>query len=480
MARLGTRPATATGPLRRWTTAALGLAMAAPLLAAPLSLEDAVRVARENSRVAEAARARAEAAGEMRWEGLGYLLPKVDLMEIGIRTEQPGEVFGLMMNRRDDMVGLMGRAFGMTADGSGRLSTTGMDNDVMVDPDPLTTYVTRVQAEMPLFTGGLVLNRVRQADLMADAAELGSERTLDGVDFDVARGWSALAKAREFRDLLQRARATTAEHVRIARDYHETGFIVSSEVLRAEVYLAEMDEMLARAENGARLAQAALNFHLGIEQASEHELGEMPPLPELAQDLGWWTDAALEGRQDLGAARKQLKAGQLERWVAASAFLPTVGLQGSYETYDDTVFGTDEGSYSIKAALTLNVFRGGSDRARLMQARHNARAWREDVTRFEEGVRLEVQQAWGDLEAARLRHDAASAALAAGRENLRVVENRFREGVARMIDLLDAETALREVEVRELVSRYDSHLAAFRLRHAAGLPPVETMERTER
>jgi outer membrane protein len=453
--------------------ALLALVLTAPLAAKPLDLEAAIALAREHSRAAEAARARADGADELRWESYGYLLPKVDLQAVAIRSEQPGEVFGLMMNRREPVMDLIAANSMMFAAGQPYVAD-------LVNPDPMNTYITRVQAEMPLFTGGMIVNRVRQAHLAAEAIELQSDRDLNQVDFDVARSWSDLAKAREYLDLLRRARETTAEHVRMARDYHEAGFLVSSEILRAEVYLAEMDEMLARAVNGARLAQAALNFHLGIAQETAHELGAMPPLPPMAGGLEVWSNRALDTRSDLSAARKQLKAGELEGQVAIAAFLPTVGLQGAYDYYDDTVFGTAEGSYSLKAALTLNIFRGGSDRARLAQARHQARAWRQDVERFEEGVRLELQQAWGDLESSRLRQQAAEAALEAGRENLRVTENRFREGVARMIDLLDAETALREVEVRELVARYDSHLAAFRLRHAAGLPPVETMERTER
>jgi len=364
-----------------------------------LDLEDALRLGREHSKAVQAAEARARGAAEMRWEGLGYLLPKVDVQAAAIRTEQPGEVFGLGMNRRDDMVGLMGRAFGMTADAQGRLSTLGMDNDVFVDPDPMTTYVTRVVAEMPLFTGGMIVNRVRQADLMADAQELKSGREIGQVDFEVATAWTNLAKAREYRDLLERARATTKAHVQMARDYREVGFLVASEVLRAEVYLAEMDELVLRAENGTALAQAALNFHLGLDQRTMHQLGALPGLPGEDPLLDEWTERGLETRPDLAAARKQLKAGQLEEWVAGAAFLPTVGLQGSYDWYDQ--------------------------------------------------------------------------ALEAGRENLRVTEERFREGVARMIDLLDAETALREAEVRELVARYDSHMAAFRLRHAAGLDIVD-------
>jgi outer membrane protein TolC len=49
-----------------------------------------------------------------------------------------------------------------------------------------------------------------------------------------------------------------------------------------------------------------------------------------------------------------------------------------------------------------------------------------------------------------------------------------------MIDLLDAETSLRESEVRELVARYDLAIASYRLHFSSGasvidlvLPPEE-------
>ncbi len=464
--------------ISRWipqiTMLALAVLMPLQSYAEGLNLEDAVLIARENSRVMDAADARAAAAGEMRWEALGYLMPKVDLMEVAIRTNQPGDVFGLSMNRREDMVGLMGQAFGMGAHENGDLYSMGWNNDLMVDPEAENFYITRVQAEMPVFTGGMITNRIRQAHLMADAGELNAAREKDQVLFDVTTAWTNVSKAREFLDLLMRAQATTEAHVKMARDYFEAGFLVSSELLRAEVYLAEMKEMVASAQNGVNLAQAALNFHMGIEQTTEHILGTMPALPELDKALSEWITQAFTNRADLEAARRQLKAGELEQWVAASAFMPTLGVQANYDYYEEDAFDlTDKGHFSIKGALTFNIFSGGSDRARLSKARHSARAYRKDVERFEEGVRLQVQQAFGNYETAGLRHATALASLDAGRENLRVSEDRFREGVVKMLDLLDAETALRELEVRELVARYDRHVAAWELRHAAGQEIVE-------
>ena len=91
-------------------------------------------------------------------------------------------------------------------------------------------------------------------------------------------------------------------------------------------------------------------------------------------------------------------------------------------------------------------------------------------------MRLEVQQAWQDLETARTRLETATSSLAAAREALRVRENRFKQGLDKMIDLLDAETALRQSEMRELVARYDVALESNRLRYVTGATLIPSME----
>ncbi|MBL0060843.1 MAG: TolC family protein [bacterium] len=53
---------------------------------------------------------------------------------------------------------------------------------------------------------------------------------------------------------------------------------------------------------------------------------------------------------------------------------------------------------------------------------------------------FEVRQAVAERSSAELRLDAALAALTSGRENLRVIEARYAQGIAQMTDLLDAQT----------------------------------------
>ncbi len=432
-----------------------------PLLAhaETLSLEAAARMARRQSPVLRSAREKWLAAEQAARQAIGYRLPSIELQEIGMRTTNPAEVFGMQMNQ--ERFSMMGFA-----------DPTQDPNN----PDPLNSFVTRVEANMPVFTGGKLHARTRQARLMARAARMEYKHALNGVSLGVAEAWMNLGKAREHRDLMRKAHATASAHFDRARAYLDEGMLSPNEVLRAEVYVAEMEEWVARAESGAQLAEAALNFQIGVPQSGSISQDDVPEFVVERDSLPELLDQGLKSRADLNAAREKLKAGQLEKAVASSGFLPEVGISARYDWYDESLFGDHGESWAIMGMAKLNLFKGGADLAGLLKARHDANAGEAEVLRFEEGISLEIQQAHGELASAKARHDAASKALNAGRENLRVVEERFGQGVAKMTDLLDAQVALRELEVRELDARYDRGLAVLRLRKASGAPVLDSID----
>jgi len=226
--------------------------------------------------------------------------------------------------------------------------------------------------------------------------------------------------------------------------------------------------MLAQAQNGAQLAEAAFNFEMGTDQSLPRQIAPVPPAPSAPGSLDDWVSAAIDERRDLRAARTELDAGRLEEKANKPWYLPEVAATGRYELYDDQIFGSNGHSGSVMAFARLNLYGGGSAAAKRTAARHETASGEAEVQRFEEGVRLEVQQAWYDLHTARARLTTANNSLAAAREALRVREHRFKQGLDRMIDLLDAETSLREAELRELVARYDVSLSTYRLFFVSG------------
>ena len=416
-----------------------------------LTLAAAMQRARENAREVVAARARQDAADARASQAKGFRLPALNLTALWMRTNNPAEVFALKLNQ-------------------GTFSFPEFVTSNPNDAAPLNTGITRAELVLPLFTGGELSGRVDQAKLAADAASATSAWAADNAALLAAEAYVKVAQAEEYAALLSKARETVAAHVKLAGDYVAQGMLVRSELLRAEVELAKTDDLLTEAEGHARVANANLSFRLGAPGGQSWDLAPLPDPKAVETPVDGWLATAAD-RPDLASAQKLLAAGELEEKVKKAPFWPKVAVVARGELYGDKPFGSTGTSGSIMAVATWNLFQGGADRAAAVAAREEARAGREDVAHFGEGVRLEVRQSYEEAKTAEARHATAKKALAAAREAERITQERFQAGVVKTLDLLDATTARREAETRELVARADARTAALRLAVKAGRRP---------
>jgi outer membrane protein TolC len=424
----------------------------------PVDLASVMRQAREQAREVAAARARQDAAVARAAEAKAYRLPQLRLQEIFARTDSPAEAFAFQLNQE-------------------RFSFPEFVSGDPNDPDPLSTAITRLELEVPIWTGGEISTRAEQAGLAAEAAAISSGWTSDQAALAAAEAYVRLAQVREQVALLEKARGTVAAHVDLARAYSGQGMLVRSELLRAEVELARMDDLLAEARGHGRVAEANLAFRLNDPPGTTYELAPLPDPADLAEGREGWI-ASASGRRDLESARRMLAAGELEADALKGGLLPRIGLVARHDLVDDSLFGTHGDSTTIMAMASLDLvdlLPSGRRRSAIAAARADAEAGRQDVARFEEGVRLEVKQAYELAQVALERRATALRALAAAEEGVRILEERFRAGVVKTIDLLDAVTARREAEMRELMARAEAHLSAFHLAVKAGRVPESVL-----
>jgi len=420
-----------------------------------LTLAVALDRGRSQARETTAAQARQRAADARVKQAAGFRLPQVQLSEQWIRTDSPADAFGLLLNQE---------RFSFPAFVAGNPN----------DPDPISTAITRLEVEIPIWTGGELSTRLAQARLAAEAAGESATRTGDEAAVAAAEAWIRLAQAREAAALLEKSRATVAAHVDLARAYAGQGMLVRSDLLRAEVELARLDDLLAEARGNARIAETHLAYRLGEPLDTGYALEALPEPPPIAgQGAGW--RASADSRSDLAAARKLLAAGDLEAKALHGGRLPRIGLVARHDLVDDQLFGNHGDSTTIAALASFDLYDGGKRRAAMAAARADADAGRADLERFAAGVELEAKQAFESAAVALARRTTAAAALAAADEAVRIVEDRFRAGVVKSLDLLDAATARREAEMRELVARADAWLAHLHLALASGLRPESVL-----
>ena len=415
-----------------------------------LSLEQAIRRGRVEAREVAAAEAR-WAAGRARADlARGHGRGTVSLMEVWTRTDSPAEVFALQLNQE-------------------RFSFADFVVGDPNHPDALESATTRLELKLPLYTAGELGRRAQQAALEAEALADELSVAADRSGLAAGEAWIRLAQAREQVALLERSLDTVEAHAHRAKLLVGQGMAVESDRLRAEVERARLADLLAAARSGARVAEARLSFVLGRPLQTPWRLaalGRAPDLPELDELL-----SGADDRADLEAARRRVAIAELEEKVARSARLPRAGLVARHDWVGDSPFGTEGDNTAVMIQARMDLWTGGRTRAAIAAAGADAERAGLELERFAAGIRLAVMAAHSEAQSARERHATALTALAAARENERILDARFRQGVTPLLDLLDATTTRREAEARELVARADGHRTALHLLVAAGWEP---------
>ena len=413
--------------------------------AADLSLPGAIKLALEKHPALRVAEYHAAAAASGVEQARAGFFPRVDFSEGVMQSDNPVYAFGSLLNQ-------------------GRFTSADFAVDKLNHPDPITNWRTNLSGSVPLFLGGRTILGYQQAQLGRDAAELGRARAEQEVIFGVIRSYTAVLLSREAHATVAAAVRTAKANLAAAEARYDAGVVVASDALAARVRLARLQEEAIAAANQVRLSRVALNEAMGLPLEQPHQVAGGLEIPPVTHDR-------LEGLDDLARAHRpdyrqmDLEVQRLEKDVLRTkgALLPSMHLMGNYEINNNRFAGSGQDSWSVGVILNLNLFNGGADRARIVEAQayhQRAMAQRE---RLGNAIGLEVHDAFLAHQTARERIAVAREAVSQAEESLRIVQDRYDAGLTTIVELLDSETALTASRTNLTRTLYDATVSQARL-----------------
>lgn len=413
-------------------------------LTLPLAVDIALRT---NPLVRATLSGRDMAQAQLR-EARAGRLPVLQLSETFINGNNPVFVFGSLLEQ-------------------GRFGPQNFDPRFLNAPPSINNFRTAVAVRLPLFDQLQTDTRIRQAQLAQEQAERQKEWVEQQIRFEVIRAYYGVLVAQARKQVAEEAVKTAQADVARIRDLFETGLVVQSDLLAAEVQLAEFHQQRIQAEGDVIVAQAALNTALGLPVATPQKIEGQ--LLERVFDLESQEELvrlALLHRPDYARARLALRWSEQSVRRAVGEFLPRLDV---FATFGGSGRGLMSGSadYTVGASLTFNVFDLGRG-ARLTQARAAQALAAAEHDHLADHIRFEVVRAYQHYVSAQDRLRVAARAVAQAEETLRIVQDRYQEGLTTITELLRAETALLRARLNLLAARYDYYVGYAQVLLASG------------
>jgi outer membrane protein len=326
-----------------------------------------------------------------------------------------------------------------------------------------------VQVKVPLYAGGKITAGMRAASQALTGASAQERATLADLKLAVAEAYVGVLRARSGLAVANASVKSLSAHVSDVRNMYQRQMVAKSDVLAAEVALANAEETQVSAANAAQDAVAAYNRLLG------EPLGRSPHLDArltvdptlLGEPLNALVRQALASRSELKGLAAQSRALAARARAVTATRLPHVALTGGYTHFDNQIL--DRQNFSmVGVGFTWNLFDGGVARNEAESLRSESHAAGRRLDDLRSQIELQVRQDWLAVRAAQARVAASRQATAQAAENLRISRQLYGVGLASNTQVLDAVTLDIQATNNHDNAVLDEGLAGIELAYAVG------------
>ena len=319
---------------------------------------------------------------------------------------------------------------------------------------------------LPIYMGGRINIANRAARIALSAASYSLDATKSMLLTELVERYYGVVVARSACAVRQDVVDAIKRHLVDAEAMEEEGIVAHSVVVYAQYKLAEAERDLHDAINKVKVAEAALNTTVGIEQS-------INPIDRIficnnIHNIDYYTDMAIALNPILCELRHGKQLSEEGVKLARAAMLPEIVAMGAGAIYSYQLSNMIP-RWSIGVGVRIPLFDGLGKEYRYIASKSGVKSVKEDVENAQSNIILLVEKEYYNLENTISNISATRRAIDFAESYYNSALEGFREGVVSSADLMDACTELAATKVEYLNAAYENTLTLARLLEASGL-----------
>jgi outer membrane protein TolC len=349
-----------------------------------------------------------------------------------------------------------------------------LPSPVTISPIVLNNYTTKLSLQQPLFTGFKLEKSAAAAEYSAEAASNDFAKDKLDLVFNIKSAYWNLYKTREIKRVVDENVELMKAHLGDVENMMAQGLATKNEILKVQVQLSSSQLAQIDASNSVRIAMMTLNNLIGLPIETELDLTSSVQRQAVGdQQLAEITQEAIATRADVKAAGMRVQASEASVAAAKGSWYPQVSLYGNYyySRPNPRILPTKDefkDTWDFGVNLSFDVWNWNTTKHQTDQAEATLTQSREALEQLKDAIILEVNQSYLMILQSKEKVSVAEKGVEQADENYRITKNKFTSGTATNTDLLDAEVALLQTKVNHTSSLVDFELAQARIMKAVG------------
>jgi len=417
----------------------LSLFAAATVRADALGLNDAIALLKAQNLEVKAAQFDVQSAHEGAAQASGNHWGSLNFIQNISRSDDAGNVFGFKLTGREANFGDFGAQEFMNnfgaCQGGDMAACAAMYSEPPENlnyPADRNFFQSKLQYSLPLYVGGKISAYVEAAEGMERMKRLDKTKLLNEKIYETRKAYYDMRLLDEALANLKTIRANIGTLETMTQSMIKEGYAKKTDLLEVQAKRFNVERSISQMEANEDLLYHYLGFLLNqpVSAIALPESDVTMPLLENADIIA--------NNIDVRRAETGLQIRRSMEDVALADYLPVVGMQADVQTAGESFedYALDKGSYTVGVQLKWNLFAGGADAAKYEQARIESLKTKTQIELAKKGIALQIDKIRTEIKSLDYEIDALSHELALANEIYASYEERYREQLASMSDVV--------------------------------------------
>lgn len=382
-----------------------------------LVLGDAIRLAQEKNRQIGLAVNDEKIAQSQFKQTEAIWLPQVNLSYTGFTTNQPLNAFGFKLQQAN-------------------VQQADFNPALLNNPGATPNIMTQLSVQQPLFNPDLNYMR-KAASKQVEVYGYQTKRTREAVEMQVTNTYLQLEFTYEVVKVLEEALKTVQEIHRFTNDRYQQGLMQQSDLLNVEVQVKAAETNLAEARSQIKNISDQLSLLMNTPG------GVIYTTEPVVIDVTAATAASVSvDRADLKAMSAAVSAYDMAIKSTSMSMLPKLNGFANYQYNDKSMFGFGANAYLAGIQLSWDIFKGNQAKNKKATQQLEKNKLQEQLQDMLAKSDVEIRKTQTQLADTRYRISQQTKAVEQAAESLRIMQNRYQQGLVNTTDLLMAQTQL--------------------------------------
>ena len=405
-----------------------------------LSLSDAVDAALSNNSGIRLAKLDEKIAAANYKQTEAVFLPQVGFSYTAMSTNNPLNAFGFKLQQ-------------------GAITQNDFNPALLNHPSGTPDFTTKLEVQQPLLNMDMLYMR-KGAEKQTEVYQYKTQRTKEYLTFEVQKAYLQLRLSYDAVGVLTDALRTIKAVYTYTDNHFNQGLIQKSDLLNAQVQVTTVESNLAKARSNIRNASDYLSLLMGNKTGVVYKINESSAPSEPGADT---VQKIASSRSDFMAMQKAIDASDLMIRSSRMSYLPKLNAFGNYQYNDNHLTGFGANAYLVGLQLSWDIFKGNKTKNTIAVQKLERDKLSEQLAQQKDQSQQELNKAYRDLADARFEIQQEKAAIEQASESLRILQNRYQQGLVNTTDVLMAETQLSQQRFALAQAQFTMNLTVYYL-----------------